>query len=273
MGSTLTHIALHVRDREASLRFYQDWCGMVDCSPAAGLASPWLATPGQERDFHLVLVPGARHPHEQAPDDATHIGVMVESREVLEKLYSRARNENLLREDLQTDGQGCGSFSMHDPDGNIVQFRTGGAQFLSRTFNDLSLHVQDLEITRRFYKEWTGMKADGRGQDGENAQLASDPDAAFRLILLPGARKPCGQPDHDISHIGIVVDSEETLKEIYHRAQEAGLVRWRLHERKWPAGKLFSIRDPDGRTVEFSYGQPSFGDLNDGGGAKCPLSL
>ena len=56
---TLTHLALHVRDFDACLEFYQDFCGLVvshERGEGVGRVV-WLAEKGREHEFIFVLLP------------------------------------------------------------------------------------------------------------------------------------------------------------------------------------------------------------------------
>ena len=60
---TLTHIALHVRDLDPSVEFYRNFCGLKkvhERDDSKGGHVVWLAEPGRERDFILVVLPGDR---------------------------------------------------------------------------------------------------------------------------------------------------------------------------------------------------------------------
>lgn len=60
MTPTFTHLALHVRDLEACIAFYRDYCAMeiVHERHDGGTRIVWLAEPGREREFIFVLLPG-----------------------------------------------------------------------------------------------------------------------------------------------------------------------------------------------------------------------
>ena len=61
MSAVLTHLALHVRDIEACIAFYQDYAGLKlihQRDNKAGGEVVWLAEAGREQEFILVLLPG-----------------------------------------------------------------------------------------------------------------------------------------------------------------------------------------------------------------------
>src|SRR5919205_261543 len=89
---SLTHIALHVEAFDACAAFYREYCGMQivrERSDVKGRRVLWLAEPGRQRDFIIVLVPGGRVAS-QASDDYTHLGFALESREAVDAIAARA---------------------------------------------------------------------------------------------------------------------------------------------------------------------------------------
>lgn len=126
-GPSLTHVALHVPDVQRSARFYERHCGLkeVHRRAASGESVVWLAEPGQERRFVLVLVPGgsAREP---SRGDFTHLGFALESREAVDTAAARARADGCLwwepREEAYPVGYHCG---LVDPAGHLVELSYG----------------------------------------------------------------------------------------------------------------------------------------------------
>ncbi len=122
----LTHLALHVRDLDASIAFYRDFCGLVtvhergrdrDCVV-------WLAEPGR-RDLAFVLMPGGLS-QPQAEKDYSHLGFALASRAAVDTVAERARALDLLlwapREEPYPVGYYCG---VRDPDGHAIEFSYG----------------------------------------------------------------------------------------------------------------------------------------------------
>ena len=263
MTTALTHIALHVRNREESIRFYKDWCGMVDSSPGKDLKSPWLSSPGEEKTFALVLVSGAKEDRNQPRTDVTRMGFRIESKEELLCLYERAQGEDIVdRQFTQSPDGKRASFRIKDPNGYIVELWVGAMPALTRRFNNMSLHVSDMQASHEFYRTWAGLELAHVGRETLSCRLTTPgQDKPFQLVLCSDsacndASCRAAPKSGDISHIGIAVQSIEELKDIYNRAVAKNIINWPLQERPFPAGTLFSIKDPDGNTVEFSYGQP-----------------
>lgn len=123
----LTHIAFQVRDLDAAIAFYGDYCGMqiVHERHHAGTRVVWLAEPGREREFIIVLMPGGtgRTPR---PGDYGHLGFAVASRAAVDAIAARAAAEGRLvwppRQEPYPVGYYCG---VADPDGTMVEFSYG----------------------------------------------------------------------------------------------------------------------------------------------------
>ena len=127
MRPVLTHLAFHVRDLDASIAFYREYCGMqlVHERVTDGRRVVWLAEPGREREFIFVLVPGGRG-KAPATTDYSHLGFALESRAAVDAIADRARGAGFLvwepRQEPYPVGYYCG---ISDPDGNMVEFSYG----------------------------------------------------------------------------------------------------------------------------------------------------
>ncbi|MDX1402149.1 MAG: VOC family protein [Kiloniellales bacterium] len=132
MTPHLTHIALHVRDLEACVHFYQTFCGLRPVHERPDRTSSegprhvvWLAEPGREREFIMVLISGGPG-HDQDERDFSHLGFACESRAAVDDLADKAAREGCLlwkpREEPYPVGYYCG---LRDPDGNFVEFSYG----------------------------------------------------------------------------------------------------------------------------------------------------
>jgi catechol 2,3-dioxygenase-like lactoylglutathione lyase family enzyme len=127
MRPAFTHLALHVRDLEACIAFYRNFCGL---SPShergeGGDRVVWLAEPGRESEFIFVLIGGGPG-RDQAANDYSHMGFALASRAEVDTVAERAREAGCLawpsREEPYPVGYYCG---VRDPDGNFVEFSYG----------------------------------------------------------------------------------------------------------------------------------------------------
>ena len=128
MQPVLTHLALHVRDLDACVGFYRDFCGMDVVHERGGGGGDrvvWLAEPGREREFVFVLLPGGPG-RASAETDYSHFGFAMASRDAVDAIAEKARAAGCLawpaREEPYPLGYYCG---LKDPDGNFVEFSFG----------------------------------------------------------------------------------------------------------------------------------------------------
>tara|TARA_R110000850_G_scaffold3111_2_gene14636 strand:+ start:395 stop:808 length:414 start_codon:yes stop_codon:yes gene_type:complete len=127
MSTAFTHLALHVRDLEACVEFYTTYAQMrlAHDRTSDGKRVVWLAEPGKEEDFIIVLIPGGPG-RQQSPTDYSHLGFALQSREAVDATADQARAAGILewepREEPYPVGYYCG---IRDPDGNFVEFSFG----------------------------------------------------------------------------------------------------------------------------------------------------
>ena len=128
MRPVFTHIALHVRDLAACVRFYEDFCGLAIVHERGAPGSPgvvWLAEHGRETEFVIVLIPGGPG-RDQAERDFSHFGFALDTRAAVDAMADRAREAGCLvwepRQEPYPVGYYC---ALRDPDGNFVEFSHG----------------------------------------------------------------------------------------------------------------------------------------------------
>ena len=138
-ASLLTHIALPVRDLDATLAFYERYTTLVNIherfDPQTGLRSVWLAN---QRDvtadaarFVLVLICG-KLPTAVTGDikeeygflrSISHLGLSCESREAVDRIAAMAKEEGCLLLGPMYRNPVVGYICMvTDPDGNNIEF-------------------------------------------------------------------------------------------------------------------------------------------------------
>jgi catechol 2,3-dioxygenase-like lactoylglutathione lyase family enzyme len=129
MRPALTHIALHVRDLDATVRFYETQCEL-HCvhrrgDPSQKGAVAWLAEHGREREFILVLISGGPTRSVQG-NDFSHLGFAVDSKETVDRIAARGQAAGCLAWEPRQEPYPVGYYcALQDPDGNYIEFSYG----------------------------------------------------------------------------------------------------------------------------------------------------
>ena len=122
-----THLALAVRNLDASIAFYADFCGLrvIHDRGEPPRRVVWMAQPGKEKEFIFVFMSGEVRPP-QHPDDYSHMGFAMESRAAVDAIAERGQAAGYLvwapRDEPFPVGYYCG---LKDPDGYFVEFSYG----------------------------------------------------------------------------------------------------------------------------------------------------
>ena len=127
MQTTCTHIAIHAHDIEAGVSFYKRYAELKEVHRRTehGTTVVWLAEPGREKEFVVVLIE-ASHADAVSPPPMAHIGYAVDTREKVDRLAEMARAGGVLVEGPVDAGGVVGYYAiMRDPDGNQVEFSHG----------------------------------------------------------------------------------------------------------------------------------------------------
>ena len=137
--SLFTHVALPVRDLDATLAFYERYTTLRKIQeryePETGLRSVWLANARDVTDvaarFVLVLICG-RLPGHITGDikeeygflrSISHLGISVDSREAVDAIAAMAKDEGCLVLGPRYMNPVVGYICLvRDPDGNQVEF-------------------------------------------------------------------------------------------------------------------------------------------------------
>jgi len=123
MPPQLTHIALQVGNLDASVAFYQEFCGMTLSHKRRDERVAWIAEPGRADDFVIVLIERPGH-RPQSEEDFGHLGFALESRAAVDDIAARAGTRLAWppRDHPFPTGYICG---VRDPDGNVIEFSHG----------------------------------------------------------------------------------------------------------------------------------------------------
>ena len=132
----------------------------------------------------------------------------------------------------------------------------------------IALRVANIEASVEFYTSHTPLSLLTRRTDdnGHGAWLGHDDqrEAPFVLVLaefFAGKAPDLDRPDAALGpfgHIGIELGSRDAVDEAADRARSGGFLHTAPVDLPDPIGYICMVRDPDGNTIEFSYGQRVF---------------
>lgn len=129
---------------------------------------------------------------------------------------------------------------------------------MSPALTHLALHVRDLDASVAFYREFCALEVvhERQTSHGRVVWLAPvrTPGAIVFVLLEGGSVRP--QEAHDYSHLGFALGSSDEVDALAARAEASGCLAWSPRREAYPVGYYCGVRDPDGRVVEFSHGQP-----------------
>jgi len=120
----LSHVALSVRDVEASIAFYSRYAGMREVHRRAAGSGPVVWLSDLSRPFVIVLIEvesvGARL------EGIAHLGIGCRSRGEVDELCALARDEDRLLLGPEDAGRPVGYWALlRDPDGHNLEISFG----------------------------------------------------------------------------------------------------------------------------------------------------
>ena len=120
----------------------------------------------------------------------------------------------------------------------------------------IALPASDIGRSVEFYAAYAEMQVVHRRIDretGAEVVWLSDHTRPFVIVLIqtPSVR-PVLSP---LAHLGIGCKSREAVDKLCDKARHAGLLVEEPKDSGYPIGYWAFLRDPDGHTLELSYGQ------------------
>jgi catechol 2,3-dioxygenase-like lactoylglutathione lyase family enzyme len=121
--------------------------------------------------------------------------------------------------------------------------------------------VGDLERSIEFYLAFTPLEVLERFHDdgGQSVWLCQGGDSEHPLVLVlvdfaatTGTPHPMLAP---FAHLGIEMPTRQDVDELAARAERAGCLTMAPQQLPPPVGYVCMLSDPDGNTIELSYGQ------------------
>ncbi len=120
----------------------------------------------------------------------------------------------------------------------------------------IALPVANIERSIEFYALYAGMQIVHRRIDAETGVAVvwlSDLTRPFVIVLI---QKELVQPVlSPLAHLGVGCQSREHMDVLCERARQAGVLIQSPKDSGYPIGYWAFLRDPDGHTLELSYGQ------------------
>ncbi len=120
----------------------------------------------------------------------------------------------------------------------------------------IALPVSNVELSIGFYATYANMQVVHRRVDAESGipvVWLSDRTRPFVLVLIQLATvDPVLKP---FAHLGVGCSSRELMDDLCAQAQQAGVLIDGPKDSGYPIGYWAFLRDPDGHTLELSYGQ------------------
>jgi catechol 2,3-dioxygenase-like lactoylglutathione lyase family enzyme len=120
----------------------------------------------------------------------------------------------------------------------------------------IALPVADIERSIEFYATYARMQVIHRRVDAASGVAVvwlSDLTRPFAIVLIQtGSVQTVLSP---IAHLGVGCKSREEVDALCERAKQAGVLIQAQQDAGYPIGYWAFLRDPDGHTLELSYGQ------------------
>jgi catechol 2,3-dioxygenase-like lactoylglutathione lyase family enzyme len=120
----------------------------------------------------------------------------------------------------------------------------------------IALPVSEIERSIKFYATYARMEVIHRRMDAETGVSVvwlSDRTRPFVIVLIQtNSVHPILSP---FAHLGVGCPSREYLDDLCERAKQEGILIQEQKDSGYPIGYWAFLQDPDGHTLELSYGQ------------------
>ncbi len=120
----------------------------------------------------------------------------------------------------------------------------------------IALPVSDVDRSIEFYAKYAGMHTIHRRIDaatGVAVVWLSDLTRPFAIVLIQ--KQPISPILSPIAHLGVGCKSRADMDALCDEARLAGILTQEPQDSGYPIGYWAFLRDPDGHTLELSYGQ------------------
>ncbi len=120
----------------------------------------------------------------------------------------------------------------------------------------IALHVNALDDCVRFYERYCGLQVtDDQVRGGRRVVLMAEPGRESEQVFqfMGGGEDRPATPQED-RHFGFAVESRAAVDEAIAKGREDGILIWEPEDAPFPGGYYCALKDPNGNTVEISYG-------------------
>jgi catechol 2,3-dioxygenase-like lactoylglutathione lyase family enzyme len=120
----------------------------------------------------------------------------------------------------------------------------------------IALPVSDIEKSIKFYATYAGMQVIHRRTDTETGVAVvwlCDKTRPFVIVLIQA--KSVQSILSPIAHLGVGCKSREYMDILCEQAKQEGILLKEQQDSGYPIGYWAFLQDPDGNTLELSYGQ------------------
>lgn len=120
----------------------------------------------------------------------------------------------------------------------------------------IALPVSDIEKSIKFYATYAGMQVIHRRTDTETGVAVvwlCDKTRPFVIVLIQA--KSVQSILSPIAHLGVGCKSREYMDILCEQAKQEGILLKEQQDFGYPIGYWAFLQDPDGNTLELSYGQ------------------
>lgn len=125
-------------------------------------------------------------------------------------------------------------------------------------FTHVAFVVKDIDKSIAFYERYAGMRVIHRREPGvpqaRKVAWLSDQTRPFALVLVQ-ADKVTDTPLGNFGHLGVACASREAIDQKIQMARAEGVLRKEPEQADDPVGYYVFFADPDGNTLELSFGQ------------------
>jgi catechol 2,3-dioxygenase-like lactoylglutathione lyase family enzyme len=146
---------------------------------------------------------------------------------------------------------------MHEDGAQSMERPMSDTSCLDRGLTHLALVVREMDRSREFYEAFAGLRLvherPAAGLINRVAWLA-DPHTAFTVVLIE-SKQLADTPLGPFGHLGMACASRAQVDRLADLARERGVLRSPPVQSPHPVGYWTYISDPDGNTLELSYGQ------------------